>query len=62
MRPARKGILHPISVLGGGFESSKYSIYSSGSNPPPAFNSSTIFHFRMGIIAVASLLSISKFD
>jgi hypothetical protein len=33
--------------LGGGFESSKYSIYVSGSNPPPALNSGTIYHFWM---------------
>jgi hypothetical protein len=31
--------------LGAGFESSKYSVYVSGSNPPPALNSGTIYHF-----------------
>jgi hypothetical protein len=40
--------LHPISALDGGFESSKYSIYVSGSNPPPALSSGAIYHFWMG--------------
>ena len=39
--------MHPISALGGEFESSKYSIYSSGSNSPSALNSGAIYHFRM---------------
>jgi nitric oxide reductase NorD protein len=37
--------LHPISALAAGFESSEYSIYASGSNPPPALNSGTSYHF-----------------
>jgi hypothetical protein len=32
-------------VLGSGFESSKYSIYVSGSNPSPALNSGASYHF-----------------
>jgi hypothetical protein len=41
------GAFDPISALGGEFESSKYSIYSSGSNPPSAMNAGAIHHFRM---------------
>jgi hypothetical protein len=44
---SRNGILHPISALGGGLQSSKYSIYVSGSNPPPALNSGISYHFWM---------------
>jgi membrane fusion protein (multidrug efflux system) len=50
LRPSRNGILHPTSALGGGFESSKYSIYVSGSNPPRTLNSGTSCHFCMGAI------------
>jgi hypothetical protein len=38
--------------LGGEFESSKYGIYSSGSNSPSALNSGKIHHFRMDTISV----------
>ena len=45
----------PIPVLGSKFESSKYSIYSSGSNLPSALNAGAIYHFRMDTIYIFSL-------
>jgi hypothetical protein len=45
-RPSGNGIFCPISVLGGKFEPSKYSKYSSGPKLPPALNFSKSYRFR----------------